>query len=213
MTYATVAEFRARTDAGESIDDTLLEEELTAAARVIDRELGVVPGHFAPTAAATYVFPCHGGSVLMLRDEDGLAYGLRSVTAGGIRPDYDVTGRYDQQSWDLDDAWIWPRARNAVELGRPYHALELRRTRDAPLTIWPWTEGSVQITGAWGWETTPTPIRELTVKLARDMRDTLRAGASGRLELIDDAAAMRPDTWRLWSEIKIRYGRRLSLAQ
>ena len=211
--YATAAQYRARTSAGTTIDDDLLDDELTAAARLIDQKLGVTPGHFAPTADATYLFASRGGSVLELRDEDGLAFALRSVADDGIRPDYDRTGRYDQYAWDLDDAWIWPRARNAAAIGRPYHAIELRRTADAPLTIWPSADGSVQIRGAWGWEAVPAPIRELTVKIARDQRDTLRGGASGRVELIDDTASFRPDTWRLWAEIETRYGRRQSLAR
>jgi len=209
--YASVEQYRSRTGVGRTINSDLLNEELDAASRLIDQELGVVPGYFAPIAQATYIFPCDGGQVLFLRDEDGLAYGLRSVTAGGIRPDYDLTGAYDQYSWDLDDDFIWPRARNAIQLGRPYHALELRRIQRAPLTIWPWQDGSVQIEGAWGWESTPSPIRELTVKVARDQRDTLRGGAAGRAETIDDVSIIRPDTWRLWAEVKTRYSRRLPL--
>ena len=204
--YATAADYRARTDAGTAVPDDLLAEQLAAASRIVDQELRVAPRHFTPHTER-YVFSGGGGAVLWLRDEAGFAYGLRSVVAGGIRPDYAYTGRYDQEAWDLDDVWVWPRPRNGAQLGVPYHALELRLVGAAPMTVWPWVDGSVSIEGEWGWATTPGAIRELTVHVARDLRDSLRAGAAGRVETIDDGLVYRDDTWRLWREVKRRYGR------
>lgn len=210
--YATPAQYRARTGATASVLDDLLIEQLTAASRMVDAELRVMPGYFAPHSGV-YLFSPQGGQVLTLRDEDGLAYALRTVEADGIRPDYDLTGRYDQYAWDLDDAWIWPMARNALQLGRPYHALQLRRVGDVPITVWPWQDGSVQITGDWGWPATPTPIRELAIKVARDMRDSLRGGAAARVEAVDEGIAYRDDTWRLWNQVRRRYGRAPAMAR
>ena len=134
--YATADEYRERVDAGRTVADDLLLAELEAAARLIDQQLEVVPGYFAPTAEATYTFTGRGGRTLDLRDEDGLAYALRSVVAGGIRPDYEFTGDHDQYAWDFDDAFIWPLARNAAQFGRPYFALQLRRVASAPIVAW-----------------------------------------------------------------------------
>ena len=206
--YATPDDYRARIGGTRSLTDDDLEPALDAAARLIDQQLEVVPGYFAPTDEATYLFTGRGGRTLDLRDDDGLAYALRSVADDGIRPDYDFTGAHDQYGWDLDDAFIWPLARNALQHGRPYHALQLRRVASAPITVWPSIDGSVQITGAWGWTTTPGPIRELTVKLAKDMRDSERGGAAGRVQDLDDPIAYSTDTWRLWLDIKSEFGRR-----
>lgn len=206
--YASPGDYRARADVTDrSIDDELLTEQLTAASRIVDMELRVSPGYFAPYSG-THHFSSKGGQTLMLRDDDGLAYALRTVEAGGIRPDYALTGRYDQEEWDLDDAWIWPLARNAPANGRPYYALQLRRVGNVPITIWPWQDGSVQITGDWGWASTPAPIRELVVKMARDMRDSHLGGAAARIEAFGEGVAYRDETWRLWRQVKIRYGRR-----
>ena len=145
--------------------------------------------------------------ILRLRDESGLAHGLRSVDTDGIKPDYDLTGRYDQEGWDLDDAWIWPQARNALAQNMPYHALELRPLSNVPEASWPTGGGSVQIAGEWGWPAIPAPIRDVTVHVAREMRDSLRGGAAARVEVIDDAVSYRDDAWRLWQTVKRRYGR------
>ena len=134
--YATAAEYRARTGATASVPDDLLDEQLEAASRLVDQELRVFPGHFAPTTA-TLIFSTDGGLILRLRDESGLAHGLRSVSDRGIKPDYDLTGRYDQEGWDLSDAWIWPQARNALAQNMPYHALELRPLSNVPEASWP----------------------------------------------------------------------------
>ena len=205
-TYATAAEYRARTGAGDSVPDDLLDEQLEAASRLLDQELRVAPGNFGPYTG-TYIFPTDGGRVLYLRNESGRAYSLRSVDADGIRPDYDLTGRYDQEAWDFDDAWIWPRPRTAGQDGIPYSALELRLLSDVPQATWPTSDGSVQIVGAWGWAATPAPIRAVTCHVAREMRDSLRGGAAQRVEVIDDAVAYRTDAWRLWQSVKRRYGR------
>ena len=162
-----------------SVPDDLLDEQLEAASRLVDQELRVFPGHFAPTTA-TLIFSTDGGLILRLRDESGLAHGLRSVDADGIKPDYDLTGRYDQEGWDLDDAWIWPQARNALAQEMPYHALELRPLSNVPEASWPTGGGSVQIAGEWGWPAIPAPIRDVTVHVAREMRDSLRGGAAAR---------------------------------
>ena len=204
--YATAAEYRARTGAGDSVPDDLLDEQLEAASRLLDQELRVAPGNFGPYTG-TYIFPTDGGRVLYLRNESGRAYSLRSVDADGIKPDYDLTGRYDQEAWDFDDAWIWPRPRTAGEDGLPYSALELRLLSDVPQATWPTSDGSVQIAGEWGWAATPAPIRAVTCHVAREMRDSLRGGAAQRVEVIDDAVAYRTDAWRLWQSVKRRYGR------
>lgn len=206
--YATAAEYRARTGATDSVVDDLLNEEILAASRIIDQDLRLMPGYFSPHDA-TYYFQTEGGRKLHLRDEAGYAYALRSVVADGIRPDFDRDGTYTQYQWDFDDSWLWPIPRNGPAIDMPYTAIEIRYIgTDLPAAYWPFSQGSVEIEGSWGWEVTPAPIRELTVHVARDMRDSLRGGAGARVEVVDDSIAYRDDTWRLWQLVKSRYGRR-----
>ena len=210
--YATAEEYRERTGASSSVEDDILNEQLEAASRVIDTELRCAPGTFAPYTGRR-VFSTRGGPVLYLRSDGGLAYALRSVDPDSIKPDYDLTGIYDQQAWDLDDLWIGPQPRDASDDGIPYHGIELRPLAIAPKSTWPAAGGSVEITGSWGWASTPAPILNLCVHVAREMRDSLRGGAAARVEVIDDVSSYRDDTWRLWQNVKRRYGRVLAQAR
>ena len=152
-TYATVEQFRARTGARDITEVTEgLTAQLEAASRIIELEMRVAPDYFHPHDA-TYFFQTRGGARLYLRDEEGLAYALRSVVDGGIRPDYERSGEYAASAyqWDLGDVWIWPTPRNHEVTGRPIIELELRRVGAAPFTWWPTSDGSVRIEGAWGW--------------------------------------------------------------
>ena len=204
--YATPAEYRDRTGASASVADQLLTDELESASRLIDQDLRIVPNYFTPTTD-TYIFATDGGTVLRFRDEAGLAHCLREVVADGIRPDYDLSGVYDQEAWDLDDVWVWPQPRSAAKYDHPYFSLELRQLGDIPYGVWPTGGGSVSIEGEWGWPAIPPPLREMTIYVARQMRDSMRGGAAQRVEVVDDLVSFRDDGWRLWQTIKRRYGR------
>ena len=187
-----------------------LDDQLEAASRIIELEMRLAPDYFSPHDA-TYYFQTRGRSTLYLRDEEGLAYCLRSVVADGIRPDYERSGDYDGSAyqWDLSAVWIWPTPRNHAETGRPIRSLELRRVGAAPFTWWPTSDGSVRIEGAWGWGETPKAIVELTIDVVRDMRDSEAAGLSGRVHLLDSGISISDNTWRMWQSIREQYGRKL----
>lgn len=205
--YATTDQYRERqtSDAVES----LLEDQILAASRAVDAMLWVAPGHFAPIDNATYIFDAGGGETLPLRDGEGLGYWLRTVVGDGIRPDYERRGTYDTLfKWDLDDVFIWPVPRNAAALGRPYRDIELRRVGDVPLSIWPYADGSVQIEGAWGWESIPPPIRELTIATTRVLRDAEAAGATAEVTALDTGLSVRTQESKLWLRVERRYSRK-----
>lgn len=206
--YATVDEFRNRTNLLSAAENDEIAEQLEAVSRLVDQELRLMPGAFAPHEA-TYHFQTDGGSTLYLRDDSGFAYPLRSVVADGIRPDFDRERTYTEYLWDFDDAWLWPIPNNGPQIGIPYESIEIRRGRygyETPYTYWPIQHGSVQIEGAWGWAAIPGAIRELVCHITRDMRDSLLGGSAQRMEVVDDTTVFRPDTWRLWAQVKSRYG-------
>ena len=155
VAYAEFNDYAQRENA-DLADQNTIEAQLLAMSRYIDRKLRCAPGLFAPADGQTFYFDGSGSHLLPLRDDEGAYYPLRSVDADAIRPDYDRTGDYDQAlSWDLDDVFIWPIPRNHEGIGRPIKSLELRRIGRAPYTIWPYADGSVRITGDWGWATNP----------------------------------------------------------
>ena len=206
MAYATWEQYQARNTTNAD-HETAVTDLLPAISRLVDRRLYMMPGGFAPMNGATFYFTGQGRRTLRLRDSEGAAYPLRSVAAGGIRPDYDRTGDYDNvaQQWDLDDAWIWPRPRDADAIGRPYRSLELRRISGAPFTIWPYSDGGVRITGDWGWAATPGMIRELVIAWTRDTLDGHQGGLASVVDGMDQPIMLGGDTWRLWNMVQAEY--------
>ena len=208
MSNVAYAEFNdyAQRENADFADQNTIEAQLLAMSRYIDRKLRCAPGLFAPADGQTFYFDGSGSHLLPLRDDEGAYYPLRSVDADAIRPDYDRTGDYDQAlSWDLDDVFIWPIPRNHEGIGRPIKSLELRRIGRAPYTIWPYADGSVRITGDWGWAQTPPAIVELVVKLTRDVVDSQRGGGTASIAPLEEGVPLMDDTWRLWRSIENQY--------
>lgn len=208
--YASFGDYAAR----ESVDDdqqSAVESMLTAMSRSLDRRLGVFPGGFTSRDATSFEFDAHGGDRLWLRDSASLVYPLRALSAGGVRPDYDRTGDYANTlyGWDFDDAFLWPIPRNHAELDEPARGLMLRRLRGAPRVRWPYGDGAVQVTGDWGWATTPEAITELVISRTRDLRDVQRAGASATVADVGGGEiTFTDDSWMLWRAVESAYSYR-----
>ena len=201
-------DFYAARENADMTDQTAIEAQVLAMSRYLDRKLDMMPGGFAPIASATFYFDPQGHETLNLRDHEDALYPLRSVVADGIRPDYDRTGDYDNTTfkWDLDDVWIWPSPRNGAATGRPFRSLELRRVGNVPITLWPYSDGSVRIEGAWGWAATPPTIKELVVKLTRDTIDSQRGGGTASIAPLEEGIPLMSDTWRLWRSMERAFG-------
>lgn len=204
--YADVADYRDRVNKASSDDDAELLQQLTGASRLLERKLGIAPGGFNQSeASTTRTFAGQGKPKLYLLDEQG-QHLLQSVDANGIAVDEDGDG-VCETTFSLSEAWVQPYPRNAAETEEPYDALELLPfTSNTTLDCWPAGPVSVRITGLWGWPDVPSMIRELTVKLARDTRDSLEAGAEGDVHYLDSDIAVRGDTFRLWRNVERAYG-------
>ena len=205
--YASWADYQAREHAADSLEGQVT-AMLTAMSRSLDRKLLTIPGGFTSLDAKTFVFQSYGGSRLWLRDSSHYIYPLRTVDDDGIKVDYDETGEYADSAWqwDFDDVFVWPVPVNHAAHGEPARGVELRRLGSAPRTVWPYADGSVQITGNWGWETTPPPIAELVIARTRDMRDVQRGGASAVVaDITGEAIPFADDSWRLWQQVEADY--------
>ncbi|MCY3918741.1 MAG: hypothetical protein OXG38_02895 [Chloroflexi bacterium] len=187
--YATAAQYRDRIGSDQDGKDDLLGELLDAASREIDRELLAAPGHFAPIPAdagddpAAYTFDGNGHTTLRLRDAAG-GYLIRELTAATI----------DGATVPVADLILQPR--NAGTVGQPFTAVQRVGGRT-------WPDGAtVELTGRWGWATTPPLIRELTVKVAQDIRDSHKGGSSGTVAILGEGVEYRDETWRIWVAAK-----------
>lgn len=200
--YASAAEYSARVEKTDSADEGLITAALLTASRIIEGKLERV---FNQSAASTVRrFDGSGGALLRVDD-------LVTIAANGIAVDTDADGTANETFGD-GNAWIIKRGDdhgyNASEFSEPWTQLELLPySSNTTLTTWTKGKRNVAITGTWGWPTLPAGIKEFCVKLARDLRDALHAGASAELFVLDSGLTVRGDTWRLWQDVEREYSR------
>lgn len=206
--YVTPEYFQARSSSGvESRNGGRLLEDLLAASRLFDRQVGVHDGGFN-SHTATYTFDGIGGATLWLRGLDGRAFFLQSVEAAGIGVDTERDGTFDGYTWDLSDGWLRGLPENASALSVPMTAVELMAGSSSPIRCWP--DGvRVSIEGTWGWPAVPDMVKQVVVSMTRELRDHLGAGAFGGQERFGEEMPLSSQTWRLIASAKAEYGRRI----
>ncbi len=214
--YATPAEYRARVGQTSTADDADLAEHMDAAARELEGHLGLPFGAFNASAVnVTRYFDGNGIELLRLRTSDGLLNAITTIDAEGIQVDTTGDGSFDTTFDPSTESWVIPEPYNAAEASEPWHALRLLPLSGATasvgsvLRVFPEGSHNIKIIGTWGWAAVPDLIRELTIKLARDLRDSLEAGATGELQALDSGVVVRGDTWRFWKRAEARYSHRL----
>lgn len=131
---------------GDTEDDTLLEQLLTAVSRQIDDHTG--HRYYATTATRVYT-AWESGRLLLPRGHD-----LLSVTTLATDADND---RIYENVWATTDYDLEPA--NNPSLGRPYWAICVRYGGDFSFPYG--VQAGVQVAGLWGWSaTTPDVVRE-----------------------------------------------------
>lgn len=209
--YATAAEYRARTDKTGTGDDDDILEQLKSTARLLERSLGVAPGSFNSTGTSVvrYFTPVFSAECLFI-DEDERQNFLISVDTDGLAIDTGQNGAYDTTIDPSGEAWIVLIPRNASGLSLPYTgARVLGHVSGASFARFPEVPYALKVTGVWGHSAVPDIIRELNVKLTRDIRDSLEAGPAGSIGVLGQAQFLRSDTWRLWKEVQSRWAHRI----
>lgn len=196
--YATAAEYRARVGKTGTGDDTLLDLQLGAVSRFLDKRLR---RFFTKDAAAvTRVFDGNGEVRLWLPD-------IASST--GLVVKVDLDGDYlftDETALTLDtDFWLGPPDADKGSEPRPWEYIEVS-PNSTLLSCWPDQGRSVQIAAIWGWPAVPNAIKELTVNITRQLRDLETAGGALVLQDIETAAQISPQTSYLLVAIERMYG-------
>ena len=207
--YATAAEYRERTGRVSTSADTLVGTLLTTVSRVVDRRVGVADGMFNDASALAFTFDAFGGSLLRLRDQDGMQYLLRAVTANKIEID-GGDGAFDEYTLDFADAWVRGYPTNALALSRPFTAIELlSHLSTCNPSAWPSQVAAVRITGDWGWAAVPGGIKERVIGITRELIDVQHAGAAMSVTAVEDAIARVPSARSLMNLIEREFNYRI----
>lgn len=201
--YVSEAEYIARSTGGQALrDDDPIADDLQAASRLFDLEMGIHPGALHPHEA-TYVFDGHGGTLLDLRDGRGLGYFLRGVAEGGIGVDSGSDGSFAGLAFDLDVPWLRGVPENAAAFDRPFTGLELLpHIRGGLLREWRRQPALVAVAGDWGFEEVPEIAKAVVTSMTRELRDHFGAGAVGRYQQYDADMPLSDQTWRLIASAK-----------
>lgn len=203
---ATTAQYLA--DAGQKATaDAALPSQLTGMTRLLEKSLQVQPGAFNQHSA-TYTFSGNGTDRLWLRDDAGLRYYLRTITADSLKIDTDRDGTFNYL-FDSADAWVRLSPDNAALQGEPYRWIDLRSITHAPIVRFPAGERNIEIAGTWGWATIPDIITQLVIHRTNELRQALAGGAAETLPGFDGGVPMAPKTFWLWKEAERLYGARL----
>lgn len=208
--YIDADGYRARTGQ-QGTGSPLIDEVVLAASRLLDRELGVAPGHLGPVTSTTYRFDAHGGTTLRLRDNAERQYFLRTVEANSFAVDSEGDGTFDGYLWDFADAWLRGSPENAVTFGEAFTSIELlSHLSTAPLATWPDARDCIRITGTWGFPVVPGIVQELVVDIAHNLRQRQLAGGIS-VPAADESLPLSSAMWPVLRRARDEYSRRLPI--
>lgn len=208
--YVSADQFRAATGDSATGTDSTLNAQLLGVSRLLERALGLPPGAFNSASDQTLYLDAYGGDLLRFRDERGFQWFVQSVDADGIGIDSENDGTYDGHTLDLGDAWVvgWPA--NAEAGGEPYRGLRLLTfLGTCNPSSWPSRKRAVRIQCTTGWAAVPQIITDLVIHRTQELREGLKAGASGDIPAFDAGVPLRPSTTWLFQEAERLYGHRL----
>ncbi|MYD87965.1 MAG: hypothetical protein F4Y14_18395 [Acidobacteria bacterium] len=207
-TYATIAQYRARTGAAENVvSDDVLTETFETVARFLDRRLGWCPGGLGPISGehTLTLWPAARASrILYLRDAEGHLWPLRSWSS--IAFDYSGSGTPDFTAASDDDvAWIVGQPAGADS--RPWRALRILEAHsDGRYGIWPTDPGTVAITGTgWGHGSVVGAARDLVIHVSRAMLDSHAGGGAAVAEIFEQTIRTVDAASRMWRLLEMEF--------
>lgn len=153
--YCTLAQAKASLRITDSVDDELIELAIEAASREID---GATERQFF-SSSATRIFRPQDSYTCQIDDLETLTSLKTSSNADGV---FDIT-------WTSSDYQLEPL--NKLTSGIPTPYTRIKAVGDYLFPIWETNnvnsnDATVQITGTFGWTTTPKAITQATIILA-----------------------------------------------
>jgi hypothetical protein len=183
--YASLAEFKAwvtvrgGTATTDATDDAVMEDILEQASRYIDAQTG--RRFWKPTADETRYFTPEVSTRLDIAD--------LSAAPTSVSVDYSNTVTRSYTALDTTDYDLLPE--NALTVGEPYTALEMRFTSGDYL---PTQRSGVKIVGKFGWPSVPDNIKNDCLAIAHNiwMGRSGQTG-SGRVSVTAGGIVIRPE--------------------
>lgn len=159
MAYPIPADLAAYLGIGDSDDDILLASAVSSANRAVDDWCRLFPGAFAPTAADD----AYARTFLAVDPYCVTIDPLGATATAVVKVDAGNDGTYETTLTAADLVW---EPANAVVDGKP-----VTRVRVATGTLFPvssYGRPQVQITGQWGWPSTPAPVFQACLQVAAE---------------------------------------------
>ena len=187
MTFATFAEYKARTGLPDDSAQTVIEAHLATATALIKRFTG---RNFTPTSAGVVRYFDGNGSAELYLDD------FTAITE--IAVDRDASDTFEA----ITTAYL-TRPYNAAEVGQPFTSVELRAE------AFPTVARGVRVTGTWEWAAVPGPIRDACVIIARQLRDLAESGLTLTVQASDEDLKIVPGAFSLLTALHAEYSRRM----
>lgn len=219
--YATVEEYRSRTDSNSDSDDAEITVQLVAASRLIDNACNTFFTKDVSPVERILSGPVGVPFRLSQRDISYvpefivgasrlyLPVGIASTT--GLVVKVDTSGAPSATpTWQTltkdTHFWLCPENAGYGPEPEPYTYLDVIPDNGV-FDVWPSQRRAVSITARWGWPQVPLAVKEATIMLARQIRDLQEAGPLLTLQNLDGQVRLSPDLNRLIKQITSSYGR------
>lgn len=189
--YCTVADVKATLRITDNVDDTLIENAVQSASRLID---GYCSRQFWQAGSATpRVFNATDDFVCEVDDMSGTAITLKTSSLGNT--DYDTT-------WEVTDYTLEPM--NGVLDGLVWSYTRIRASGNYlfPTITTTYTLAPlVQVTARWGWPSVPDPVKQATIlqsaRIYKRYDSPLGVAGFGDFGVMRVSRALDPDVSQL----------------
>jgi hypothetical protein len=193
--YLTRAELKTALAIGtaDTADDTLLDEIINTASRLVDQYTG------------QFFYPITGGTATFTPETYYTVNTLPFTTVTTLKTDEDGDGIYEI-TWSATDYQALPS--NAPLFGEPYTKIEARPTgtRAFPINL----TSSVQIVGNLGWSTHPAEVGQATTIQATTIYESRKTpfGIAGATEtgIIRMTSRLHPEAQLLLDGYRLHNG-------
>jgi len=215
--YATASEYRERVDKEDTTDDVQILAQLTAASRYIER----CTNRFfnIDATAVSRWYDGAGGSSMFIEGSERVTNGQPVGrtrfyipddigSTSGLEVYVDLNGdSAAEQLLTLDTHFFLGPYNNGLGAEpQPYRWFQIV-PNNGVIDTWPTNLHSIKVTAKYGWPAVPQPIKEITMMLARQIRDIQMAGVTLTIQNLDAGVELAPDVNKMLSEIKMKYGR------